>query len=225
MHTHTHTRTYTHTYTHTHHSLVVLCIMLLPHLLQEWSVDSPQLSTRSAEIPELSEDYYYFSNATPLQGPFKDKAAPLRAVASTVCALSMLGALLIIFSYLCIPTIRTKAREILVHLSVADFGVACANFIGITVNFDRFLRRNYSSTLHKHLLHLCTAQAFFAGFFTIASILWTLCLSVYIYFLVVHSHRQLHLKVIYFCYLFCWGVPLIVSLWLVFTGGHLNGQI
>ena len=193
--------------------------MLLPRLLHE-------LYTRSAELLPRSEIYDFSdlstTNTSNLQpsDPFTNKNTPLRAVVSLVCALSMIGAVLIIFSYICIPSIRTKSREILVHLSVADFGVACSNFIGATVYFDQYIRSNstHSVVSHSDLLHLCKAQAFFAGYSTIASILWTLSLSVYIYFLVVHSHRKLHSKVVYFCYVFCWGMPLLISLWLVLTG-------
>ena len=164
-------------------------------------------------------------------GPFFNKHAPVRAVVGVVCGLSMIGALLIIFSYICIKDIRTKAREILVNLSVADFGAACSNFIGVNVYFDQYIRNCMTvkdvngtvgpskSPLSCHTLKdLCTAQAFFAGYFTLVSVLWTLCLSVYIYCLVVHNYRKFHIKVVYFSYVFCWVVPLLVVLWLVFTG-------
>ena len=163
------------------------------------------------------------SNATTISGadPLEDKKVWLRVVVATVSFLSMVGALLIILSYVCISSIRTRSREILVHLSVADFGVACANFIGVVVDFDHLIR-TCSETSDHHwcddVHHLCTAQAFFAGFSTIASILWTLALSVYIYLLVVHEHHRLHTKAVYFFYLFCWGMPLLISLWLVLTG-------
>jgi G protein-coupled receptor 157 len=170
----------------------------------------------------------YSSNITHAD-PLQDKKVWLRVVVAAVSLLSMTGAVLIILSYICISSIRTKSREILVHLSFADFGVACANFIGVIVDFDKYIR---SCQLHEdtlshvscasHFKHLCETQAFFAGFSTIASILWTLALSVYIYLLVVHEHRKLHSKAVYFCYVLCWGLPLLISLWLVLTGrlGH-----
>lgn len=151
--------------------------------------------------------------------PLEDKRSWLRGVVAAVSLLSMIGAVLIVLSYICISSIRTKSREILVHLSVADFVVGCANFIGIIVNFDHRIKNCQESHAScDNLNHLCTAQAFFAGFATIASILWTLALSVYIYLLVIHGHRKLHSKIVYFFYVFCWGMPLLISLWLVFTG-------
>lgn len=153
-----------------------------------------------------------------------EKKLWLRAIVAGVSLLSMIGALLIVLSYVCISSIRTRSREILVHLSLADFGVACANFIGVVVDFDRFLREcpYQNNNWCPDVYNLCKVQALFAGFFTIASILWTMALSVYIYLLVVHAARNLHSKSVYFFYVFCWGIPLFISLWLVITDrlGH-----
>lgn len=166
-------------------------------------------------------------NASNETDPLEDKRTWLRGVVAAVSLLSMIGAVLIILSYICISSIRTKSREILVHLSVADFGVGCGNFIGIIVNFDHYIK---TCRYHEHascddLKNLCAAQAFFAGYSTIASILWTLALSVYIYLLVVHGHRKLHSKIVYFFYVFCWGMPLLISLWLVLTGKSIVSPI
>lgn len=176
-----------------------------------------------------------------VDGPFFNKHVALRVTVGTTCVLSMLGALLIILSYFLIRDIQTKSRQILVHLSFADFGVSCSNFIGVTVYFDQYIRNcpdgNVSSSPQGKggyvmtvsngvnsvvscgaLRGLCKAQAFFAGYSTLASVLWTLCLAVYIYCLVVHSSKRVHLKVVYVAYLLCWGLPLFVSLWLIATG-------
>ena len=202
--------------------------MSLPLLLHEFQVRSTDVlirSTRNDDDDDYNNDLAgetINTSTTTHSDPLENKNIPLRVVVALVSLLSMIGAVLIILSYICIPSIRTKSREILVHLSAADFGVACANFIGVTVNFDHHIQacyyHNHSATSCNQLEQLCTTQAFFAGFSTIASILWTLCLSVYIYLLVVHSHRNLHSKIVYFCYAFCWCMPLLISLWLVFTG-------
>lgn len=187
--------------------------MSLPLLLQE-------LRTRSSDIILVSVNAVSNTTtpSTGLHGVLEEKTLWLRVVVAVVSLLSMIGATLIILSYVCIANMRTKSREILVHLSVADFGVACANFIGVVVDFDKQIRHCDGSGTCTAINNLCTTQAFFAGFSTIASILWTLALSIYIYLFVVHEHRRLHSKIIYFFYLFCWGMPLIVSLWLVLTG-------
>ena len=151
------------------------------------------------------------------------KDASLLTVVALCCVLSMLGSLLIIFSYVFIAEIRTRSRAILVHLSIADFGVACANFIGATVYFHGYFRLNDCEKQPDNSICVvvngfCTAQAFFAGYFTLASVLWTLGLAVYIYTLVataVHSTFPIH--IVRFLYFFCWGMPLLVAVWLLQT--------
>ena len=191
---------------------------LLP-LLHELQSHSSDVFTRSA-LDVYSDDLTSNFTAATRIDPLQDKTVWLRVVVAIVSLLSMIGAVLIVLSYICISSIRTKSREILVHLSLADFGVGCANFIGVIVDFDQYItscQLNEDKSC-KNLEHLCTTQAFFAGFSTVASILWTLALSVYIYLLVVHEHRKLHSKAVYFCYVLCWGLPLLISLWLVLTG-------
>ena len=164
-------------------------------------------------------------NTTDADYIFQHKDVALRVVVAFTCSLSMLGALLIILSYICLKSIRTKTRQIIAHLSVADFGTACANFIGATVYFDHYILKcdpngnnTYPGIPCGAVENLCTAQAFFANYFTVVSILWTLSLSVYIHCLVVHSGLRTHTMVVYFSYVFCWGMPLVVSVWLVTTG-------
>ena len=157
--------------------------------------------------------------------PFTHKNVALRVVVAFTCSLSMIGALLIVLSYIFLKNIRTKTRQIIVHLSIADFGTACANFIGATVYFDYYILKCRASCNNTFpgipcdaVENLCTAQAFFASYFTIVSVLWTLSLSVYIHCLVVHSGMmRTHSMVIYFSYCFCWGMPLVISVWLLST--------
>lgn len=183
-------------------------------------------------------------NVSTVQGPFFHKHVTIRVVVGITCFLSMLGALLIILSYMCIKEIRTKSRQILVHLSVADFGVASANFIGVCVYFDQYIRHcpleshtsqhstsaldkeKFSNGVNTHtscgtLLQLCKTQAFIAAYSTLASVLWTLCLAVYIYCLVFYTSKRVHLRVVCIAIVFCWGMPLFVSLWLVITGKYI----
>lgn len=165
-----------------------------------------------------------FDNSTNTD-PFIHKKFAIRLVVAFTCSLSMLGALLIVLSYICLKSIRTKTRQIIAHLSVADFGSACANFIGATVYFDPYITKCIDNSNNTYpgipcgvVENLCTTQAFFAGYFTLASVLWTLSLSVYIHCLVVHSGLGTHTMVVYFSYFFCWGMPLVITVWLVATG-------
>lgn len=204
---------------------------------------SHQLQYAMGEDATLQSYSTESTNMSIIEGPFFHKHVAIRVVVGVTCSLSMVGALLIILSYICIKDIRTKAREVLVHLSIADFGVACANFIGVCVYFDQYIRhcnldsspRNTSCfeqdsdpnsvgngvntlTSCEALLYLCKIQAFIAAYSTLASVLWTLCLAVYIYCLVFYTNKKVHLRIIYLAYIFCWGMPLFISVWLVTTG-------
>lgn len=147
------------------------------------------------------------------------KAVELRVVVGVTSILSVLGSLLIIFSYVCFKDIRTRARLILVHLSLADMGVALANFVGDVVYFDRFYEHNgtiVEPPLVKKIF--CEAQAFFALYFTISSILWTCVLSVYMYFLVMEKGGPLMRAFVWFSYVISYGIPIIVCVWTICTG-------
>lgn len=182
-------------------------------------------------------------NISHLEAPFFHKEIAIRVVVGVTCFFSLIGALIIILSYFFNKDIRTKSRQILVHLSVADFGVALANLIGVIVYFDQYIRDCtadmkvlhpskllpvngtalspgpiHASVSCRVLHNLCEAQAFVAGYSTLASVLWTQILAVYIYCLVVLSHSKVYVKVLYFAYFFCWGMPLLVCFWLLFTG-------
>ena len=184
-------------------------------------------------------------NISNLEAPFFHKEIALRTVVGVTCSLSLIGALIIILSYCLDKEIRTKSRQILVHLSVADFGVALANLIGVIVYFDQYIRGcttdwddlklsksalpanetllssdAYSSSSPVPcgaLFRLCETQAFVAGYSTLASVMWTQILAVYVYCLVVLPQSKIHTKVVYFAYVFCWGMPFLISLWLVLT--------
>ena len=157
------------------------------------------------------------ANLTNLTGlVFVVKDAKLRAVVGVFCCLSILGSLLIILSYILFKKRRSRAREILLHISLMDLGVALANLIGLSVYFDRFYFE-YRGSVPPYIEGFCKTQAFFANYCTISSILWTIALAGFLYFLIIHhrtrvaiySHRGSHIV--------CYGLPLLVSLWLVLT--------
>lgn len=145
----------------------------------------------------------------------KDKDIGMRAAVSVSCILSILGSLLIIISFI-IQKHRTKAREILVHISFMDLGVGLANLIGALVYFDRFYETVDGAS--PHIDHLCKTQAFFAEYCTLTSIFWTAALAAYLYLVILH-HRQPILAQIFLraCYFVCYGLALLISVWLVLT--------
>ena len=141
---------------------------------------------------------------------------PLSVVVGTTCSLSMVGSVLIVLSYVMVPGIRTQARGILVNLSVMDFTVALANFIGICLKFNVWLGGEGSS--HSNVSNigvgkdLCIAQASVAMYATWSSILWTICIAVYIYFRVTTS-EYISRVVLYSLYVVAYGLPAILVAW------------
>ena len=190
-------------------------------------------------------------NISHQEAPFLQKEVALRVVVGVTCFFAIVGALVIILSYCLDKEIRTKSRQILVHLSIADLGVALANLIGVIVYFDQYIRScttdldvltpsnsHLQEEVHnvtvfaqhssghikvscRVLYGLCKAQAFVAGYSTLASVLWTQTLAVYIYCLVVLPNSKIYGRVVYFAYVFCWVMPLLICFWLIFTGEQI----
>lgn len=161
----------------------------------------------------------------PTTGFPMEKHVLIRAIVMVVCSLAMLGAIFVIISYACFKSLRSQARQILVNLSLMDFGIALANFTGAAVNFDKYYVDN---TTGSYLVGsytvdtLCKTQAFFALLTTFASVFWTISLAIYMYLLIFQNKQQ---KMTYFlplCYITCYGIPIGLSFWLLFTGrlGH-----
>lgn len=189
---------------------------------------------------------------------FWAKGPPFRAVIGITCFLSVIGSLLIIFSYAFFKSLRNRSRGILVHLSVVDLGVGLTNLVGNLIYFDRFYFSTvtveipitnqtisqYDQVLSRDLLqyddgsaegdefiecvsfhqpnstainNLCTAQAFIAHYFTQASILWTISLAVFLYFLIVHNTTQLAKYTLRASYVLCYSLPFLVCMWLLLT--------
>ena len=159
---------------------------------------------------------------------FLHKKAEVRMVVGITCGLSVIGSLLIILSYLCFRGLRSRARQILVHISIMDLGVVTANLVGLSVNYDHFYNRPnclpdgiqadpHMCPVSDTIQDLCVAQAFLSGYFNYGSIMWTISLSFYLYFLIVHNGTNKAKYSLYFSYVFCYVMPLFLSLWFLLT--------
>ena len=159
------------------------------------------------------------------------KRPEVRYVVGVTCILSIVGSAFIILSYLCFHGLRSRARLILVHISIMDFGAAMANFVGVAVDFDHYFLKSgchhhgdhdtisiaHNCTLEPAVHRACVAQAVFAHYFTNGSFLWTICLSFYLYFLIVHHGTERGRYFLYFSHVFCYLMPLFITLWLLLT--------
>ena len=149
------------------------------------------------------------------------KSVGIRTVVGVTCSLSIIGSALIIFSYVRFKELRTYTRLILLHISLMDLGVALANLIGVTVYFDGYYLRNLpeGSTYNVSLAvnYSCYAQAWVAVFCTTGSVLWTVTLAVYLYFLVLHPANVVAQKMFFYLCILNYSLPMFVSLWCLFT--------
>lgn len=157
---------------------------------------------------------------------FYHKSTGLRAVVGLTSALSIVGSLLIILSYICFKDLRTKAREILTHISIMDLGVAVSNLVGIGINFshyyDESCNHKYNAAHHEcnvsSLIHaLCIVQGGFASAFTIGSVLWTICLAMYLYLLISLKGTREAKIFVKVAYVFCYVMPVGIVVWLTLT--------
>lgn len=174
--------------------------------------------------------------------PILSKHLWVRIVIMCTCSLSILGALLVILSFAFCKDLRSRGRQILVNISIMDLGVAVFNLSGSAVYFDQLYQlqvcKNCTTLSYGSIIfpahcegqntvmcpksapvhYLCLLQAAFALYFTYGSILWTNSLCVYLYFRVVHSGTQIARYSMYASYLFCYAIPLFLTLWLALTG-------
>lgn len=147
------------------------------------------------------------------------KKLEIRIIAGVTSGLSIVGSLLIILSYMCFKVLRTKAREILMHISFMDFGCATCNLIGIIANFDHYYRSCHSEQcdVSSVINVVCKTQGSLATFFTLGSIMWTISLSVYLYILISQKSPEKAKLFVWFAYVFCYLMPAGIATWLVST--------
>lgn len=148
-----------------------------------------------------------------------EKDEKIRTVVGITCCLSIIGSALIILSYL-VQAKKTKAREILVHISIMDLGVGLSNLIGLSVFFNRFYTEGDKLIEPPaYITGMCKTQAFFAGYCTLGSIFWTAALAGYLYTVILcHRNPDYAVYFLRFCYFFCYGFAFVIALWLVLSG-------
>ena len=141
-------------------------------------------------------------------------------LSAIVCLLSVFGSLAIILTFAFVKEIRSKARELLVHLSVMDLMYSMANLVGLWLPYHKHLITNHTNTSTYSTYHgVCEAQAFLAYYGTIGSVLWTLGLAVYLYYRIVSRDSVVSRRVTFVLYILCYSLPLYATLWLLIKKG------
>ncbi len=148
----------------------------------------------------------------------------LRVVVSVSSILSVIGSIAIILSYALIKELKTLARHTLVCLAIADLLLNVSGLLGIVSEVSA-LDPDESSTLahvdkNSSLGNWCKTQAAVLVFGTESSILWTVGVAVYMFALVVVQPkvRRWGVILVAILHVVCWGVPFILTLWLLLAG-------
>ncbi|XP_033103009.1 G-protein coupled receptor 157-like [Anneissia japonica] len=116
------------------------------------------------------------------------------------CVLSVIGSLLIICTFIIWRDLRTKARKLLVYLSITNFLASVGYAYGISNNL---LKSNFFNSTE------CEVQSGITTFSETSSYLWTVAIATYIYASIVKSCRMVLDWLIRIFHLVCWGVPLV----------------
>ena len=146
------------------------------------------------------------------------KGVAVRAVMGVVCSLSIIGSLLIILSYVLFKNLRTRARYFLVHLSITDLVLAVSNLVGVVANLDNVTNDHSNSSMEITDSYYCRVQGFLTLYSTLSSFLWTVQLAFLVFILVTAGNPKRITKfLMWFCYLLCYGLPLLPSVWALVT--------
>ena len=165
---------------------------------QIFEMDELELCSNNQSYPALTDGVIL---ATQLAG-------------SITCVLSILGASLIIFTYVAFKDLRTIARQLLVSLSVADIIIVLSHFIGLFANYRRFIIvdddgvRGVSNSSSRDAV--CIIQGAFSAFGTIASLLLSMLIAFYLLVLTQSKSTKPARRLLPFIYIVSWGVPLII---------------
>lgn len=133
-----------------------------------------------------------------LEDPDENLYLSEQVVVLLSCAFSFLGSALIIFTHVRWPELRSRPRQLLLFLSVADLLSAASYFYGVLRDFR-------TSTWD------CMAQGALSTFANTSSFFWTMAVALYLYITIVHSQQSLAEHFIYWFHLISWGVPLVIT--------------
>ncbi|XP_078094824.1 G-protein coupled receptor 157 [Mustelus asterias] len=114
------------------------------------------------------------------------------------CCLSFLGSSLIIGSHFWWSDLRTRARQLLVYLSLADLLSALSYSYGVLRDFQ-------SSTWD------CVLQGALSTFANTSSFFWTVAIAVYLYLIIVKSEQALADSLVIWFHAISWLVPLVIT--------------
>ncbi|XP_060115044.1 G-protein coupled receptor 157 [Heteronotia binoei] len=114
------------------------------------------------------------------------------------CALSALGAALLVATHALWPELRTRPRRLLLYLSLADLLSAAAYFYGVLQDFGG---PSWD----------CVAQGALSTFANTSSFFWTVAIALYLYFVIVRGGGPAGPGLLWLFHAVSWGVPLSIT--------------
>lgn len=125
-----------------------------------------------------------------------------RILSTTVAFLSMVGALIIIVTFIVWPDIRTNSRRIIFCISISDFSVACLNTIGLYNPPTKDFTQEFT----------CKMQATLNVVAVLSSFLWTVNLSLYFYMTIckkISTPSEKRMMTLF--HVTAWGFPTTIA--------------
>lgn len=139
---------------------------------------------------------------------------PLRVTVLLTCAFSIVGSTLIVLSYVCFKDSRSKARQILMHLSVVNLGAGLSYFLGGVIYFQ-FNYEEVELFEGDGKAVVCQILASVSLYCGLSSILWSATLAAHLYFVLTgYIDVTRHLRLSYFL---DYGLPVLFVVWFLST--------
>eukprot|EP00002_Diphylleia_rotans_P026433 TRINITY_DN5275_c0_g1_i1.p1 TRINITY_DN5275_c0_g1~~TRINITY_DN5275_c0_g1_i1.p1 ORF type:complete len:285 (-),score=29.39 TRINITY_DN5275_c0_g1_i1:358-1212(-) len=146
-----------------------------------------------------------------LQDSFTTKELnTLLDLAYASACLTTIGCTFILSSYYFFPQLRNVSFTLVFWLSVSDL------FSSITFYLSAFIDFDQDGDMTDLENKICEVQGAMLQYFSLATFLWTLAISISIFRIVFYSQAQVESSFKYM-HLFCWGVPFCCSTVLVLT--------
>ncbi|XP_073238252.1 G-protein coupled receptor 157-like isoform X1 [Porites lutea] len=119
-----------------------------------------------------------------------------KVLSTTAAGLSIIGALVIVITFVMWPDLRTNSRNIILFISIGDLFVAITNIVGV----------------YRHSHITCEIEATLNIVAILSSFFWTVFLSVYFYVTICRKiSLEMEARMMRFFHVTAWGIPLLLA--------------
>ncbi len=169
-------------------------------------------------LEELYDNKYFcpgnFTNCQALSGTSTVRSIFLGIeptyVSLVSCSFSVLGSLLIVFSYWRWKDIRTGSHTVVTWLAIADMFTAGGYILG-SANFIKYYDLPSGTFACVHFQQICKIQSFLTTWSSMSSFVWTAYLAIYIYLTLVRGRIILANRLIPLVHVIAWIGPFFIA--------------